>query len=927
MTVATIRVLLVLVAMWFSSPASMREAGMLPASGGEPADSAGTAVRSPRPAAGPWPMFRHDAARTGRTGNLGPQQPALAWSYALIGPTFSSPAVGADGAIYIGSATQVYALHADGTLRWATALDAPALSSPALTEDGMVYIGSLDETIYGLDAAAGTPTPASFAAGSEVWSSPAVGPDGTVYVAAFDGTIYAVAPGGNVPRAVCHLDGDVVASPAVGPDGTVYAGSLDGHLYACRPDQSRQAWFLQGDVVASPAIGPDGTVYAGAFDGTLYALRPGSDTPVPCQVTGGRIVASPAIGPDGTVYVASFDGHLYAVAPNCTLRWRFPVGAPVTSSPAVDAEGVAYFGAFDGRLYAVGPDGSARWSFPTGHDVVWSSPALGSDRTLYVAATDTTGARAHLLAIASTTVRVDAGDATAGTSVRLQVSRFDGRPAGGTLYFRPGGARTYQPPIPITNGMVEIPGPFVTARGLEYWIELGDGTTFPPRDPRNRPAVLPVRVGTLEPPVPPPPRAYRMVSVPLVLDAPGTDAVLADDYGPYDRARWRLLRWSPARNAYVEHPETGEGFTPGTAFFLITADGQPFGTGSGHSVDTSTPYTLSLPPNAWTQVGNPFAFRVAWDEVRFEPDVINRNEIYAFDGEFVAAPGRTPWMEPWTGYFIRNDSDEPVRMIIPPHEATGETTATGFRNSPPGGPVVRLQARGPGAFRDTWNWIGLLPGATVGRDPFDFLEPPPVEPSLRLSIVEEGRRYAGNFKPLQEPGQAWDIEVVATEPSLPIEFEIDTEQPLPDGFRIYVVDRQTGRFLPAGPGGFRLSPEAGEPYLLRILIGTEAFAADPAHRASTPPGTFALEPNHPNPFQDATTIRYRLHARHHVELVIFDVLGREVIRLVDRAEPPGTYAVTWDGLDHAGARVPAGVYLYRLKAGPSAEIRTMLRLR
>ena len=42
----------------------------------------------------------------------------------------------------------------------------------------------------------------------------------------------------------------------------------------------------------------------------------------------------------------------------------------------------------------------------------------------------------------------------------------------------------------------------------------------------------------------------------------------------------------------------------------------------------------------------------------------------------------------------------------------------------------------------------------------------------------------------------------------------------------------------------------------------------------------------------------------------FDLLGREVARLVDRQMPQGRHEVTWDG-----ERVPSGVYLYRLEAG------------
>jgi hypothetical protein len=65
--------------------------------------------------------------------------------------------------------------------------------------------------------------------------------------------------------------------------------------------------------------------------------------------------------------------------------------------------------------------------------------------------------------------------------------------------------------------------------------------------------------------------------------------------------------------------------------------------------------------------------------------------------------------------------------------------------------------------------------------------------------------------------------------------------------------------------------------------------------------------NVPNPFRAETEIRYRLRAPGHVRLAVFDVLGREVARLVDARQGAGAHAAPFRGAD-----VEAGVYLYRL---------------
>ena len=45
---------------------------------------------------------------------------------------------------------------------------------------------------------------------------------------------------------------------------------------------------------------------------------------------------------------------------------------------------------------------------------------------------------------------------------------------------------------------------------------------------------------------------------------------------------------------------------------------------------------------------------------------------------------------------------------------------------------------------------------------------------------------------------------------------------------------------------------------------------------------------------------------------VFNILGQEVIRLVDQVQAPGRYVVTWNGRDEKGAGVSSGVYMYRL---------------
>jgi len=68
--------------------------------------------------------------------------------------------------------------------------------------------------------------------------------------------------------------------------------------------------------------------------------------------------------------------------------WEFETGDKVASTPAIGSDGTVYVGSWDNKLYAInGKSGVKLWEFETG-DAVLSSPAIGSDGTVYVGSND-----------------------------------------------------------------------------------------------------------------------------------------------------------------------------------------------------------------------------------------------------------------------------------------------------------------------------------------------------------------------------------------------------------------------------------------------------------------------------------------------------------------------------------------------------------
>jgi hypothetical protein len=90
------------------------------------------------------------------------------------------------------------------------------------------------------------------------------------------------------------------------------------------------------------------------------------------------------------------------------------------------------------------------------------------------------------------------------------------------------------------------------------------------------------------------------------------------------------------------------------------------------------------------------------------------------------------------------------------------------------------------------------------------------------------------------------------------------------------------------------------------------------------PESYVLQQNYPNPFNPATLIRYELPKAGHVSLIIYNSLGQEVRRLVDKQQAAGYHDVTWNGRDQNGKPVPSGVYHYRLQVGDFVAAKRML---
>ena len=290
-----------------------------------------------------------------------------------------SPAVGDDGTIYAGTATNgyVFALHPDGTLKWVTELGGSFYFNPAIAPDGSIIIHNSD-VLFALNPADG----------SIKW----------------------------------EVHGDIAGikfygAPAVSKQGVVYIGSSANTLYAFEPSQGNLKWHFQVTMPSfatvgiffSPVINAAGTIYClytaiEEIGGAqriyrLYAIEPEFGNPKypdkPCQNLASMTYllqqdSWPAIGPDGTIYVAG--DHIFAIRPDLSIKWDYHPpslygsGSPVIAEPLNLGEDYSIVMDYGyNHIIGVSLQGQLSWDFTADYEV--NKPAIGKGRLICFSAT------------------------------------------------------------------------------------------------------------------------------------------------------------------------------------------------------------------------------------------------------------------------------------------------------------------------------------------------------------------------------------------------------------------------------------------------------------------------------------------------------------------------------------------------------------
>lgn len=373
-------------------------------------------------------------------------------------------------------------------------------------------------------------------------------------------------------------------------------------------------------------------------------------------------------------------------------------------------------------------------------------------------------------------------------------------------------------------------------------------------------------------------------------------------------------------------------FAPGEGYWALSgAPWQPSITVDPVPLSSAGTYSVRV-HDGWNIISNPFAVPIDWSVVQAETGT-DLGVLYAYDGAWRTVQSMNTAIS-GEAYYFKNDAG--ISAIALPHPSAKRSIAQGTKDTGKGGParlpVARLQieAMHEGQPRSRIT-LGVRPPGMRGGNR-NYVEAPPslfARIRIRAAASPSSGRYTllERYMPLSGEGTTFHVQLHAPSThAVPLRIQgLDTFNTA----NVLLVERATGVVHSLKDGAARRAesvvtvrphPRGEANRQLLVLAGSDSYVEQ--ELTTWLPDRPVLEQGHPNPASEAVTIEYVLPRRQHVELALFDVLGRRIRTLVNETQEAGRRSVYL-----RVGRLPSGVYFYRLRANGALESRKLTIVR
>ena len=349
----------------------------------------------------------------------------------------------------------------------------------------------------------------------------------------------------------------------------------------------------------------------------------------------------------------------------------------------------------------------------------------------------------------------------------------------------------------------------------------------------------------------------------------------------------------------------------------------------------------SIPNNAWTFAGNPYASTIDWDLVT-QTNVTT--SAYVWDSQ-ASTPAYISWnsssgsltdglIAPYQGFWIQGSGGSGSITIA---EADKSGTAGTFYKTMNDSTGSMSFAISSGEDYEDNAFVSFMTNGETGIDNSDAYKLLPMSPSERVVGISyaEGNGLDINNLPYIHDGAIdipldimyltvdADYNFVTNENEVTMNWDLSS---LPETIigltltnnttgettdllqteEVTFTTQSKGSFPAYGSNGVNIYPEVGESQFTLAV----AYSALSSGGESTLPKGFALHQAYPNPFNPSTTIRFDLPEEGFITMSVYDITGKLVETLINKPMEPGTHRIQWNPVN-----LSSGLYIVQLKAG------------
>ena len=471
---------------------------------------------------------------------------------------------------------------------------------------------------------------------------------------------------------------------------------------------------------------------------------------------------------------------------------------------------------------------------------------------------------------------------------------------------------------------------------------------------------------------------YVMMGIPVTVVDGDPVVLFGDDFDNTTPGgqTWRVSRWNPILQSYIRYQEPDnppnnpdldpDPFAPGLGYWIVQdvvdactldiEEEQITGIVSQDERWSVRLYTPQAGSCNITQLANPFHYVYDWRTTMFTDGVEELTIIEAAAANWIngyAYIWRTDTKEyspisfcgcenynigVWEGFWLVRTYDfigVEMDILFTPQSMWDGMPPSGGKNylDSVGGWALQLKVMSiDGEYRDEHNKIGIDSLSQDDYDILDAFEFTPYSsdfvqlffPHPEWSAAVENFTYDFRSIDFTEP-KYWDFTVRTynmTEPDFVLNWPnidaIDTDyhfslEDLTNGIEISDM-RIVNEY------NFSIGPNITE--VVDFLLMVSYTETSVAGKEVGAPETFGLYSAYPNPFNPATKLSFNLPRSMKVSLAVYDVLGREVIKLTEEKYSAGIHEVTFDA-----SGLPSGIYFVDFDAGDLSKTQKLILLR